>query len=83
MNDVVSQSVQKVQPPCVEHVLREDEILLRTGPEAYVFISNPRSFVSVHQCHVCWWDQEIGFPNTSDGFNIDGVLYCVPGEDYD
>ena len=31
---VMTQSVQKKQPPCVEHVLREDKVLHREGPEA-------------------------------------------------
>ena len=32
--DIVSYSIQKVQPPWAEHVVDEDEILLREGPEA-------------------------------------------------
>ena len=31
---VMTQSVQKKQPPFVEHVLREDKVLHREGPEA-------------------------------------------------
>ena len=33
-DDVMSQSIQKVQPPCVEHVVCEDEVLLRGYPES-------------------------------------------------
>ena len=32
-DSILSQSVHKVKPPCDEHVLCEDEVLLREGPE--------------------------------------------------
>ena len=32
--DIMPQYVQKVQPPCAEHVVSEDEVLPREGPEA-------------------------------------------------
>ena len=31
---IISQYVHKVQPPCAEHVVREDTVLLREVPEA-------------------------------------------------
>ena len=34
VDDVMSQSVHKVQPPCAEHVVREDEVLFREFPDS-------------------------------------------------
>ena len=33
-DDILYQSIQRVQPPCTDHVVREDEVILREGPEA-------------------------------------------------
>ena len=55
-DEVVSQYFQKVQPPCTENVVSEDEVLLREGPDAYGLISLPCASVSTDQFYVRWWD---------------------------
>ena len=60
----MSYSVQEMQSPCADNVVREDDIILMEAPDAYGVMSFPRASMSAHQFHVSRWDQAANFTNT-------------------
>ena len=72
-----------MQPPQYNHVVHEDDILLRKGPDAYGVMSVPLVSMSARQFCICQWDQSVDCPNHYNRCNLDGVLDCGPGEDHD
>ena len=81
-DDIMSQFFQKVQPPCDDHVVREDGVLLMEGPEAYGVIYLPRASSYTHIFRICWCYQEVCIPNPYYGCNIAEVLGDGPGENH-
>ena len=57
------QSIQQVQTPCAENVVREDEVFLWEDPEVLEIIFLPHDSVSAHQLHVLWWEKAVCCPN--------------------
>ena len=82
-DDIISQSVHKVQTPCSGHVVLEDEVILRESHEAYGVISLPRESVFAHQFYIRWWCQSVFSTSLWWVLNTDGVLDGRPGEDHD
>ena len=72
-----------MQPPCTNHVVCEDEILLREVPDTKGVTSLHCDSVSAYQFCVCRLKQAVDFPNPYNRCNVDGVLNCGPGEDHD
>ena len=56
LDEIMSQTIQQVQPPHADKVVHEDEVLLWEYPKVLGVISVPSSSTSVHYFRVCRLD---------------------------